>query len=140
MKKRLTTGLLLCLFAAAMVCFAAGCGQEEKPDPVVHPITITISVDYPKSAEPEDITEEEFTIEEGSTVLEALQLYCYVNDMPLIVETTGGTVLGINGVENHGEKGRGWRYELNGSLCAVSENEQRLADGDQIKWMYQKEK
>ena len=140
MKRRILTRFLLCALALGCVVFTAGFGgQAEEASPVVNPIEITVSIDFPKKADLEDISGEQFKLEEGATVLEALQLYCNVADMPVTVETTDGSVLGIGGVENgdfHAE--RTWQYKLNGELCTAAESQQKLADGDVLEWVYRK--
>ncbi|MGN0658027.1 MAG: DUF4430 domain-containing protein [Emergencia sp.] len=139
MKKKLFTSLIICLLLCSSVLIMAGCGDKAEETVIVNPIEITLSITYPEKAEMEDISEELFKIEEDSTVLDAIQLYCNVNDMNITVETTGGDVQGIAGVEN-GDYGssRIWKYKLNGELCDEPENQQVLKDGDTLEWVYRK--
>lgn len=140
MKRRILTCFLLCVLAVGCMVFAGGCGRPaEETAPVVNPIEISVSIDFPKKADLDDISGEQFKLEEGATVLDALQLYCNVADMPVTVETTDGSVQGIGGVENgdfHAE--RTWQYKLNGELCTAAESQQKLEDGDVLEWVYRK--
>lgn len=140
MKKKILTSFVLLALTAGCIVFGSGCGkQTEEATPVINPIEITVSIDFPKKANIEDITAEPFKIEENSTVLEAIQLYCNVADMPITVETTDGSVQGIGGVENGDYfAGRTWQYKLNGELCTAAEAQQKLEDGDVLEWVYRK--
>ena len=133
-------------------------------EPIEDPIEVTISIDFPDGAEAEDITEEAFLVEDGTTVLDALQIYCNVNDIPVNVETTAAAVYGINGVNNSDGTAENpdeeaddeeiaaetetdestetaltgsWHYSVNGEESSTPENEVRLSDGDSIIWIYQ---
>ena len=140
MKRRIPAGFLLCALTLSCMVFASGCGrQAEEAAPVVNPIEITVSIDFPKKADLDDISGEKFKLEEGATVLDALQLYCNVADMPVTVETTDGSVQGIGGVENGDFFAlRTWQYKLNGELCTTAESQQKLEDGDVLEWVYRK--
>ena len=140
MRNKRSAYLALCAVLLVFLFTAGGCGNEQKEETkIVNPIEITISIDYPDKSELEDIVEVPFKIEEGSTVLDAMQLYCNVNEMALTVETTGASVQGISGVEN-GDffAQRTWQYQINGQLCSENESEKVLADGDALQWVYQK--
>ena len=69
----------------------------------------------------------------------ALQLYCSVHDIPLMIDTTSNAVQGINKIEN-GKliKNRIWRYRLNGRLGNDAPAEKKLRDGDDLQWVYVK--
>ena len=124
MRNRRSAYLALCAVLLVFLFAAGGCGNEQKEETkIVNPIEITISIDYPDKSELEDIVEVPFKIEEGSTVLDAMQLYCNVNEMALTVETTGASVQGISGVEN-GDffAQRTWQYQINGQLCSENES------------------
>ena len=140
MKRRILTSFVLLALTAGCIIFGSSCSkQTEEAAPVINPVEITVSIDFPKKADTEDITAEPFKIEENSTVLEAIQLYCNVADMPITVETTDGSIQGIGGVEN-GDffADRTWQYKLNGELCTVAESQQKLEDGDVLEWVYRK--
>lgn len=100
---------------------------------------ITLSIDYPKSAEMEDVKAVPFKIEEGSSALETIELYCNVNEMPVAVEITGGTVIGINDLLNGDVfANRTWKYMVNGELMEKSARKVILEDGDSLEWIYTK--
>lgn len=138
MKKKILTNFIVCMLVFSSIFVVTSCGKEKEETPV-HPIQITISIDYPEKAELEDVEEASFKIEEDSTVLDAIQLYCNVNELPVTVETTDASIQGINGVEN-GEytAKRHWQYKINGKLCKTPENEKILKDGDTVEWIYRK--
>ena len=140
MKKRIPAGLIICALSVILLFTAVACQEEpEEETDIVNPIEITISVDYPERAGIDDVENAEFKIEENSTVMDAIQLYCNVNDMELTVETTGASVEGINGVENGDYFAkRTWQYKINGQLCSEKESEKKLEDGDALEWAYQK--
>ncbi len=139
MKKITFTRLILCIAALSLAVSITACGKQQKEEetPMVNSVDITISIDYPQSSEMDDITQESFTIEENSSVLEAIQLYCSVNEMPVTIETTGGTVVGINDLLN-GDifASRTWHFKINGELCSEPAGDVTLKDGDSLEWVY----
>ncbi len=166
MKKNTIKKVLALSAILALAAAAAGCSEKKVQEPIEDPIEVTISIDFPDGAEAEDITEEAFLVEDGTTVLDALQIYCNVNDIPVNVETTAAAVYGINGVnnsdgtaENPDEEAEAddeeiaaetepdgsaetpltgsWHYSVNGEESSAPENEVRLSDGDSIIWIYQ---
>ena len=139
MKKKILTNLILCLLVFSSIFVVTGCGKEKEETPIVHPIQITISIDYPAKSEIEDVEAADFKIEEDSTVLDAIQLYCNVNELPVIVETTDASIQGINGVSNGDySAARHWQFKINGELCETPENEKILKDGDTVEWIFRK--
>lgn len=164
MKKNTIKKVLALSAILALAAAAAGCSGKKAQEPIEDPIEVTISIDFPDGAEAEDITEEAFLVEDGTTVLDALQIYCNVNDIPVNVETTAATVYGINGVNNSDGTAENpdeeaddeeiaaetetdgstetsltgsWHYSVNGEESGTPENEVRLSDGDSIIWIYQ---
>ena len=95
MKKNTIKKVLALSAILALAAAAAGCSEKKVQEPIEDPIEVTISIDFPDGAEAEDITEEAFLVEDGTTVLDALQIYCNVNDIPVNVETTAAAVYGI---------------------------------------------
>lgn len=139
MNKRKFICFILCLCFIASVLCMTGCGKKDEPLEIINPITITISIDYPKKSEIPDVENTDFKIEENSSVLEAIQLYCNVNDMPINVETTDGTIVGINGLNNGDfHPNRIWQYKVNGELFASPAGEYILQEGDVLEWVYKK--
>ena len=166
MKKNTIKKVLALSAILALAAAAAGCSEKKVQEPIEDPIEVTISIDFPDGAEAEDITEEAFLVEDGTTVLDALQIYCNVNDIPVNVETTAAAVYGINGINNSDDTAENpneeaeaddeeiaaetetdesaettltgsWHYSVNGEESSAPENEVRLSDGDSIIWIYQ---
>lgn len=139
MKKKILTNLIICMLVFSSIFVVTSCGKEKEETPIVHPIKITLSINYPAKSEIEDVEEVNFKIEEDSTVLDAIQLYCNVNELPVTVETTDASIQGINGVTNGDYSAkRHWQYKINGELCETPENEKILKDGDTLEWVFRK--
>lgn len=140
MKKRTLLSFILCITMITVMTFITGCEKEQTEDtPSIDSINITFSINYPEASELADETLEPFAIEEDSTVLEITQLYCNINDMPLHVETTSGTVVGINDLLNGDVFAqRTWQFKLNGKLTKTPARQVELHDGDQVEWVYVK--
>lgn len=139
MNKRKFICFTLCLcFIASILCMTS-CEKKDETPEIINPITITISIDYPKKSELPDVETTAFKIEEDSSVLEAIQIYCNINDMPVNVETTDGTIVGINNLNNGDfHPNRIWQYKVNGQLCADPAGDYILQDGDVLEWVYKK--
>ena len=139
MKKKVLTNLIICMLVCSSIFVVTGCGKDKEETPIVHPIKITISIDYPAKSGLDDVEEVDFKIEEDSTVLDAIQLYCNVNELPVTVETTDASIQGINGVDNGDYSAkRHWQYKINGELSETPENEKILKDGDTLAWVFNK--
>lgn len=139
MKKKFTK-LGICTLLLLSLFLVSGCGDDQKDEaPIVNPVEITITIDYPEKAEPKDVVEEPFKVEAGSTVLDAIQIYCNVKEIPLTVETTDGSVVGINSVDNlvFYKKGT-WEYKIDDKISKSPANTQVLTDGNNLKWIYKK--
>lgn len=140
MKNKTAARMTVCALTLTLLFTAVACQAEpEEETPIANPIEITISIDYPDQSGQKDIEDVQFKIEENSTVLDAIQLYCNVNEISLTVDTTDASVQGINGVENGDYAAKKtWQYKINGRLCSDGENEKKLEDGDQLQWVYRK--
>lgn len=136
--KNVFVKLCICTMLLLPLVLTASCNSQKDDSPIANPIEITISIDYPDKAELTDV-EESFKIEENSTVLDAIQLYCNVNEIALTVETTDGSVNGINGVENNElYTNRTWQFTVNGTVSEEPANTVFLGNGDQLQWVYKK--
>ena len=63
MKKRKPICAILCIILLTSVFFMTGCGNEPEEMEIINPITITISIDYPKKSNLDDVNEMPFKIE-----------------------------------------------------------------------------
>ncbi len=83
------------------------------------------------------VHDEAFIAEEGSTVLEATQLFCMSHDMTITVDSDKGYVTEINGLTagDYSEQ-TGWVFLVNGEMGNLTAEEQVLKDGDSITWEF----
>ena len=138
MKKILS---LVCVFL--LVAAFAACSPEEpdvSTDDPANPINVSISFadsenDEITAEDFEAIAETEFAVEEGSSVLEATQLFCVANNLEITIDSAGGYITGMLGL-NEGDYAdtTGWIYTINGETVTVGANEQILQEGDKIAW------
>lgn len=154
MKKKLVVKLILCIIILASVTVLASCGDTETDGPIIEPIEISLSIDYPEpqtgssvgesgketsTPKIDDVKDVSFKIEEGVTVFDAIQLYCSANDIPITVETTALSVEGINTIVNgsvEGQEKGSWKYKINGKFVAAPAGETVLEKGDSLEWVY----
>lgn len=137
--KKLLTSILLASFLLVL----SGCGSADTSEaaPVVNPIdlSIEISVDLEDARDDgfENMAETDFIAEEGATVLEATQLYCMANDIPLTLGSDEITVEEINGLEagQYGED-TGWIFLVNGERPSEDASQISLEDQDKITWEF----
>lgn len=140
MKHTRVTAFLLVLALTAGLLVLPSCGKQEEPKEVEHPISITLTVKFPKEAKRKgtfEITQAKFNVENDSNVNEALQLYCNVEDISVSVDTTNGTVDAIDHIAN-GDLGENaaWHFMLNGKKMDKKSSETTLRDGDSVVWYY----
>lgn len=141
MKKGIRFHVLLCMLLISVLFLISGCGsQEEENTPNVETISITLSIDYPNKSNRTDINEVAFKLEEDTTVLQLIELYGSVNNLPILVDTTHSTLEGINGVDNgvYWKKGE-WQFTINGKYTTKAEGEKALKNGDSVQFIYVKE-
>lgn len=137
MRKKIWTTIISCVLIFTASVFITGCNQEETVE-IVNPITVSISITYPTEAKLENIVDQEFRVEESSTVSSALQLYCNVNSISSTMDTTSGTITGISNVTNGDiDAAKSWKYKLNGEAVTTPAGEQILESGDKIEWIYE---
>ena len=73
----------------------------------MNPIYVSISFsdrenDDVEAADFEAIEETEFTVEEGTSVLEATQIFCVANELDITIDSAGGYITGMLGL-NEGD-------------------------------------
>lgn len=140
MKKILTVLCILILTFAL-----AACSEEPKSvdtEDLVNPIDVSISFsdsenDEIEAEDFEPISETEFKVEEGTSVLEATQIFCVANELDINIDSAGGYITGMLGL-NEGDYAdtTGWIYTINGESVTKGANEQILQEGDKIAWEF----
>ena len=130
--------MVFCLLAVFLLCFVSACSDKtEIEEPEIDSIDITLSIDYPKVSKRTDILEVPFKLEENTTVLQLIELYGNVNNLPVLVDTTHLTLEGINGVQNGILWDEGvWKFTIDGKYTTHAESEKVLEDGDNVKFIY----
>lgn len=138
MKKFLTVLCILTLLFAVTACSPEPAHEET---PIVNPINLSFSLldgeGEPELEDFEEINEDPFIAEEGSSVLEATQLYCMSHDISISVDKSRGYVSEIAGL-TEGDYGKqtGWVFTVNGETGMLTAEEQILNEGDKIVWEF----
>lgn len=137
---------ILLLLMALILCFSfAACGQKDDNtdgENIVNPMTIYISMldnaeDDLELKDFEEVKKVKFVVEEGSTVLEATQLYCVANDLNIELSSDKTYITSMAGITQGDYRDTtGWIYELNDETVMVSADKQELKEGDHISWEF----
>ena len=139
MKKKLSLYACLCILLLSVLCMFTSCSEQPTEDKAmdIQSINITLSIDYPKKSTRSDINEVPFRLEEDTTVLQLIELYGNVNNLPILVDTTHSTLEAINGVQSgiFWKDGQ-WKFTVNGKYATKSESEKLVEDGDFVKFIY----
>ena len=138
MKKVLS---VLCIVALLFTFAACSKAPAEEETPIVNPTDLTFSlIDGEDDVDIEDfpeIKDDPFIAEEGSTVLEATQLYCMSHDITISVDELNGYVTEIAGLtEGDYSKQTGWVFTVNGEMGTLGADEQIIQEGDKIVWEF----
>ena len=140
MKKFLS---LICVFVLSLALFS--CSEKKDDDDsseITNPINVTISFsdsenDQVEVENFEPIENAEFIVEEGTSVLEATQIYCVANELDIEIDSAGGYITGLLGISDGDySDNTGWVYTINGETVMVGADEQILKDGDKISWEF----
>ena len=140
MKKFLS---LICVFVLSLALFS--CSEKKDDDDsseITNPINVTISFSDSKNDQVEvenfePIENAEFIVEEGTSVLEATQIYCVANELDIEIDSAGGYITGLLGISDGDySDNTGWVYTINGETVMVGADEQILKDGDKISWEF----
>ena len=140
MKKFLS---LICVFVLSLALFS--CSEKKDDDDsseITNPINVTISFsdsenDQVEVENFEPIENAEFIVEEGTSVLEATQIYCVANELDIEIDSAGGYITGLLGIRDGDySDNTGWVYTINGETVMVGADEQILKDGDKISWEF----
>lgn len=139
MKKLLSVLLTLAL------CFSlAACTKEEskEQEELVNPIKVTIEM---KNCLGEDVKldnftpveKTEFSVEEGTNVLDATRLFCLSNDIAIEVDTAGNYIVSMAGAgEKDVQATTGWTFKLDGESPVVGADQVVLEEGSEICWEF----
>lgn len=138
MKKVLS---VLCVVALLLAMTACSNAPAEDETPIVNPINLSFSlIDGEDDLDIEDfpeIKDDTFIAEEGSTVLEATQLYCMSHDISISVDEQYGYITEIAGLtEGDYSKQTGWVFTVNGEMGTLGAGEQIAEEGDKIVWEF----
>ena len=141
MKKLLSFALILILCVSL-----AACGNNEQQDPedapAVNSINVSISI---IDSDGDDVDVEGFTpvenapfsVEEGTNVLDATQIYCVSNDIDIEIGGSGDYVTSLMGVsEKDMAYTTGWIFKVNGESGSLGADEEILEEGDEISWEF----
>lgn len=135
--------ILSVLCVLILIFTTAACSSQPEVDdtPVVNPVNLTFSLlDGDDDLELEDfekIENDPFIAEEGSTVLEATQLYCMSHDISISVDSSKGYVTEIAGLsEGDYNNQTGWVFTVNGEMGMLAANEQIVEENDKIAWEF----
>jgi len=141
MKHSICQKLSLCLLTICSLFLLFGCGDGKDTEvPAIKPIEITISIDFPAKADLPDLINAPFRAEEDSSVLQLVELFGTVNDIPILVDTTHSTLEGIDQVINRVTYPTGhWIYKVNGEKVNKEINRKIIKDGDILEFIYVKE-
>ena len=138
MKKLFTLFLSTVLILAFTGCNNSKTDQQIDSSSITHPINLTFSL---LDADGDELTLDDFTLikdeafiaEEGSSVLEATQLFCMSHDLSITVDRDKGYVTEIDGLTAGDYSDQtGWIFLVNGAMGNMTAEEQILKDGDSI--------
>ena len=135
--------ILSVLCVLILIFTTAACSSQPEVDdtPVVNPVNLSFSLlDGDDDLELEDfekIENDPFIAEEGSTVLEATQLYCMSHDISISVDLSKGYVTEIAGLsEGDYNNQTGWVFTVNGEMGMLAADEQIVEENDKIAWEF----
>jgi hypothetical protein len=141
MKKFLSLILIGVLSLAIFGCSSKDTTVEVQED-YANPISVTISI---IDSDEDELTVEdftpienaEFTVEDGTSVLDATQVYLVSNDIPYTLDNTGNYFTSINGLTEKEFTGTtGWIYKINGTEPTKGAKDVVLVNGDKISWEF----
>ena len=142
MKKLFTLFLSTVLILAFTGCNNSKADQQIDQSSIINPINLTFSL---LDADGDELTLDDFTpikaealiAEEGSSVLEATQLFCMSHDLSITVDRDKGYVTEIDGLTAGDYSDQtGWIFLVNGEMGNMTAEEQILKDGDSITWEF----
>lgn len=141
MKKNFKATSIL-LIALCLGLLLSGCGEKKQNNVLSQKaqseasMNVYVTIDYPEEANLPDIVNHKFPLDENASILTSLQLFGILLNIPVLVETTNGTVVGINGINEDSIMEGVWVPVLNDEELARPYSTETLSDGDTIKWLY----
>ncbi|WP_173916266.1 DUF4430 domain-containing protein [Halobacillus sp. Marseille-Q1614] len=110
----------------------AGCGENDQAEQQAesNEEEIGIEIELSKDKGEETISEEEYMVEEGTTLMEIME-----NNYEIKEE--GGFINSIDGIQAKEGEQKAWLYTINGEDATVGANEYEVEDGDEINFDFQ---
>ncbi len=129
------------LLAFTLVSCGSSSGEAPAEEPVVNPVNLTmelfIGLEDAENDGFESISPVSFIAEEGSTVLEATELFCVSNDISITIDTDKSYVTEIGGLtEKDYAETTGWIFKVNGEIPSVPADQIIIAENDEIRWEF----
>lgn len=139
MNRKIVSLILICALVFGTAAMISGCGKKTATTTGSKPIKVTMTIKYPAKAKLANVLNIQFKLEKKAHVLDATELFCNVNNISLLVDTTKNIVEGISGVSNGDYNSKYvWKYKVNGTLCTENPLDKALKAGDSIEWDYVK--
>ncbi|MFC7320736.1 DUF4430 domain-containing protein [Halobacillus campisalis] len=126
--EKLYKGFIFLLVSTALL---AGC-QEEATEGAGESAAedTTVEIEISENEGEEVISNEEYTVEEGTVLMELME-------ENYDVEQEGGFINSIEGIAPEEDEQKAWIYTINGEDASVGAHEYELEDGDEINFDYQ---
>ncbi|WP_082233957.1 DUF4430 domain-containing protein [Halobacillus massiliensis] len=90
----------------------------------------TVEIEVSKDEGEETLSAEEYTVEEGTTLMEIMK-------DNYEIEEEGGFINSIDGIQPEDGEQKAWIYTINGEDAMVGANEYEVEDGDSINFDFQ---
>ena len=135
---------IVILLSFVMILAFAGCGSDSQSEDeqtqqaaAETTIQITMDISFPDDSGMEDIEDASVTVESGSSVLNALNVYADEADLEIEMDNASENpyVTGIGGILESDTAG--WIYEVNDEMVMESADACILNDGDNVSWNYE---
>lgn len=110
----------------------AGCGTQESEETTASQEEVqevTVQVQVSKDNGEEMISEDEITVDEGTTLMEVME-------ENYEVDQTEGFINSIEGIEGNEEEKLAWMYTINDEEVSVGASEYEVKEGDDIVFDY----
>lgn len=139
--------ILILVMLFVFCFFTASCGEKDQSvseEEIVNPVDVYISIsDNPDDEfNPENFVPVEktlFTVEEGTNVIDATQIFCISNDIDIQLDANGVSVASMAGAGSSdvADNAAGWVLKVNGELQQEAAADQIiLKEGDEISWEF----